>query len=724
MNEKQVTLANCADEPIHIPGAVQSHGVLLAFDAGGRLCAWSANARQEFGFAPERNQPVSSLALPPDVLEFLAGATRPGAVVDGAPRLLETQVEGRDYDLVVHNFDGRMLAEFERREISTEEVAAFALRAHRGIDGLRRQPGHEALLEFAVQWMRELTGFDRVMAYRFRQDDSGDVVAEAVREDWPPYRGMRYPASDIPAQARRLYVLNTLRLIADVDSTPVPLLGVDGVRALDLSHSVLRAVSPVHVEYLRNMGVAASMSVSIIVNGRLWGLLACHHGKPRRVPYALRMACDVFAQVLAATVQLFDARANAELGARAADARAALMESMATEDDLLAALHLHAGALAHSLGAQALVATQDGKILTHGGVPHALAERIVAALPANSEGSMLHWHRLDEWPEATRPELGEWVGLLGLQFDPSNRGWLLALRSEQKETVRWGGRPEKSLVVGPLGHRLTPRGSFDEWREEVRGTAEAWEAPHLQAAQRLLAEMYRATNRRHAELDRLRTQLLAVLGHDLRDPLHTIKLAAQVMDRSGDANPLGQRIQASSNRMQRLIGHVLDLSRLQGGIGMQLHRQPVDLVPLLRELAEDSRISHPASAVRVHAPASLVAELDPDRFLQIAANLLSNARHHGTPAQPIDLVLEDEGERVRFEVRNQGRELDPALAAELFRPFKRQAQANAANRTGMGLGLYIANEIALAHQGALRYEFRDGLVCFLALLPMRVTASG
>ena len=724
MSDSNVTLANCADEPIHVPGSVQPHGVLFAFDAGGRLCAWSANARQEFDFVPERNQPVSSLLLPPDVLEFLAASSRPGAIGEGAPRMLETEVQGRDYDLVVHHFDGRMIAEFERRDISTHEVAAFAVRAHRGIDGLRRQPNLEALLEYAVRWVRELTGFDRVMAYRFRQDDSGDVVAESVREDWPPYRGMRYPASDIPAQARRLYVLNTLRLIADVDATPVPLQGVEGVRPVDMSHGVLRAVSPVHIEYLRNMGVAASMSVSIIVNGRLWGLLACHHGKPRRAPYSLRMACDVFAQVLAATVQLFDARANAELSARAADVRAALMESMAVEDDLLAALHAHAGALAYSLGAQALVATQGGKILTHGGIPHAQAERIVAALPEHNDGSLLHWHRAEDWPEQARAGLGDWIGLLGLQFDPASAGWLLALRSEQKETVRWGGRPEKSAVVGPLGHRLTPRGSFEEWLEVVRGTAEAWEPPYLQAAQRLLAEMYRATNRRHAELDRLRTQLLAVLGHDLRDPLHTIKLAAQVMDRSGDANPLGRRIQASSNRMQRLIGHVLDLSRLETGIGMQLNRQVVDLVPLLAELAEDSRISHPASALRLHMPARLEAEVDPDRFLQVAANLLSNARHHGTPAQPIDLVLRIDGDRVHFEVRNQGRELDPALAAELFRPFKRQAMENAANRTGMGLGLYIANEIALAHAGSLRYEFRDPLVCFTASLPLRVTPSG
>jgi light-regulated signal transduction histidine kinase (bacteriophytochrome) len=204
--------------------------VLLAFDGGARLCAWSANAKQHLGFTPERGAALDTLPLPRAVLDFLARVAQPEGAPDGTPSLLEASVGGRDYDLVAHLHDGRLIAEFEHREISSEELAGFALRAHAGIDRLRRQRGLDALLRDAVEWVRELTGFDRVMAYRFRHDDSGDVVAESVRADWSPFLGMRYPASDIPAQARRLYVLNTLRLIGDVDATPVPLFGVEGAR--------------------------------------------------------------------------------------------------------------------------------------------------------------------------------------------------------------------------------------------------------------------------------------------------------------------------------------------------------------------------------------------------------------------------------------------------------------------------------------------------------------
>ncbi|HRL30860.1 MAG TPA: GAF domain-containing protein, partial [Ottowia sp.] len=149
------------------------------------------------------------------------------------------------------------------------------------------------LLQDAVHMVRELTGFDRVMAYRFRADDSGDIVAEERDAALDPYLGWRFPASDIPAQARRLYIENTMRLIADVGSTPVAVRAAPGVdQPLDMSHGVLRSVSPIHIEYLQNIGVGASMSLSIVLEGRLWGMLACHHRTPRQVPYVTRAACD------------------------------------------------------------------------------------------------------------------------------------------------------------------------------------------------------------------------------------------------------------------------------------------------------------------------------------------------------------------------------------------------------------------------------------------------
>jgi light-regulated signal transduction histidine kinase (bacteriophytochrome) len=291
-----VDLANCASEPIHIPGSIQPQGALLAFDLQGRLAAWSANAAALLGVAPAAGAFFASLGLDEAVNALLRAALADQA--DGAtpPAMAEVACAGHTFDCVVHGYGQRVIAEFELRHAPSNEVAAFALRAHAAIGQLKRQKSLVALMQLVAEQVREITGFDRVMGYRFRHDGSGDVVAEAVRGDLPRYLGQRYPAGDIPAQARRLYTINTLRLIADVGYEPVPLLGAGGAGAqapLDLSHSILRSVSPIHIEHLQNMGVGASMSVSIVVNGRLWGLVACHHMAPRQV---LEAGALVFAQ--------------------------------------------------------------------------------------------------------------------------------------------------------------------------------------------------------------------------------------------------------------------------------------------------------------------------------------------------------------------------------------------------------------------------------------------
>lgn len=252
-----VTLDNCADEPIHIPGSIQPHGALLAFDVEGILLGWSDNAAQLLNLKPTLNTPLAALPLPAEVLEVAAECL--DSVEDGeAPAsALEVTIGAVQFDCIVHVYHARLIIESERRDTPGDAVAAFALKAHAAIDRLKRQKSIDALLQLATEQVRAITGFDRVMAYRFHQDDSGDVTAEARRDDLEPYLGRRYPASDIPAQARRLYIINTLRLIADIAYTPSPLVGRSDDGPLDLSHSVLRSVSPIHIEYLQNMGVGA-----------------------------------------------------------------------------------------------------------------------------------------------------------------------------------------------------------------------------------------------------------------------------------------------------------------------------------------------------------------------------------------------------------------------------------------------------------------------------------
>jgi two-component system, chemotaxis family, sensor kinase Cph1 len=713
-----VTLLNCDVEPIHIPGYIQPHGALLAFNADAALAAWSANAPVVLDMSPEPGVRVGSLGLSPEVT---AAVLRCLTLTDDPAASASTEeitVAGVEYDLIAHQGAGHLIVEFERRETGSDEIAAFAQRAYRSIERVRRQRSTLSLLNAAVADIRALTGFDRVMAYRFRHDDSGDVVAESRIDSLEPNLGRRYPASDIPAQARRLYTINTLRLIPDVGYTPVPLRAAPDMAPLDLSYAVLRSVSPIHVEYLQNMGVGASMSISLVINGRLWGLIACHHMVRKLVPHSIRMACDVLAQVVASTISALQSSQTAARAEEAALIRTQLISEFLQAEDVMSALALHRESLCESLGAEALVVTRASKIVTFGPISESLSTAIVESLPLASVDSMVERTGLADWPAELRPLLGRWIGLLALHFDPAANGWMVALRPEQIETVRWGGHDEKTVKIGPLGARLTPRGSFAEWRETVRGRAEPWDKDHKALAQQLLGELHRAANSRHAEIERARTHLLAMLGHDLRDPLATISMAAHVLEQGGEQQSLSQRIQVSSGRMQRLINQVLDMSRVQGGVGLSVAPVPTDLIRLVSDILDEMRTANPDTVFDVDLPESATASVDPDRMGQVIANLLSNARNHGEAGAAVHLTLSSDGNRAVITVRNRAKAISPEVAGDLFSPFKRSAASATQNRTGLGLGLFIAHEIVVAHRGSLIYRYDDPNVVFAVELPV------
>jgi len=720
-----LTLENCDREPIHIPSLVQPHGALLAFDAEARLRYFSANAATVLHCA----LPAPGEALAPAHLDGVP-AVRTALAQASQPAHFQVQLGGAEFDLIVHAHDGLAVAEFEPHGANARPHGEFALAAHRAMAGLKHQATLQALLQVAVQAVRELTGFDRVMAYRFRHDDSGEVVAEAKTESLDAFVGRRYPASDIPAQARRLYLVNTLRLIADVGATPVPVIAAPGQAApMDMSHCVLRSVSPIHIEYLRNMGVGASMSISIVIEGRLWGMLACHHQQALQVPYASRMACDVLAQLLAANVQSLLARERAQATDAAAQLRARVIESALHGDDLVAGLAPLAPDLAQAFDADALVLAQEGRVLVHGaGLTSDGAAGLLRALrtqPAPHADVLASQALAQEFPDAGAACAG-WCGLLALRLDAAGDGWLLLLRREQIETIHWGGRPEKEYVAGPLGPRLTPRGSFEVWKEEVRGTSAPWTGALLELAHKLHDELVRAQSVHLAELSRARTELLAVLGHDLRDPLQSIAMAARVLesDAGGEAQAkgarIGQRIQSSSTRMARLISQVLDASRMHAGLGLEIRPRDVDLTRLLDDLLDENALGYPGLRVHSERPASLPAQADPDRIAQLFGNLLSNARHHGEAGEPVRVHLSQQGELAVFRVINLAPPIAPELVPNLYSAFKRRVtEQKSRNRGGLGLGLHIAEAIVRGHGGRIDYTYEDGAVVFTARFPLR-----
>ena len=299
-NPSNVTLSNCDREPIHQLGQIQAFGALIAVNSDWFVAHRSTNLEDIFGRGRTVEIGASLTRLmTPGAMDLLRSAAANLAIPDQVERLFGVALFGTDdlFDCALHSSGANTIIEIEPHAAGDLNRQLAVLRPI--MSRLEKHADLLPLVEEAARQLRHTLQIDRVMVYRFRDDLSGEVIAEAAREDLEKFRGLRYPKSDIPTQARALYVRNRFRIIADVEAEPVsiePGISLEG-EPLDLSMSALRAVSPIHIEYLHNMGVGASLSISIIVGGKLWGLFACHHYGPKLLPYTQRTAAELFSEL-------------------------------------------------------------------------------------------------------------------------------------------------------------------------------------------------------------------------------------------------------------------------------------------------------------------------------------------------------------------------------------------------------------------------------------------
>lgn len=714
-------LDTCANEPIRIPGAIQPHGALLTLlESDWTVQQVSANAREMLGVSHEV-QPGDGLArwLGDAQADTLVEALRHADLESIDP--LPMQFGGQAFDGLLHRHDGLLFLELEPVPPQSA-VHGLGSRLTRTLRRLQAAKSLDELYAISVTEIRELTGYDRVMIYRFEEEGHGQVIAESAAPEMDAYKGLFFPATDIPQQARELYRLNWLRIIPDAAYVPSPLLPAlrpDTGEPLDMGHAVLRSVSPIHCQYMLNMGVRSSMSISLLKDDRLWGLISCGNREPLQVSHTLRSACQTIGQVLSLQISLLEDQhiQRQRLAKHHMLDRLSRAMSEAPEDVYNGLLE-NASALLTLVDAGGVAVIVDSQVHLIGQCPTAdqvmalqewLLTRPQPVFESSSLGAV--------FPAAQAyPHVAS--GLLAFSLPKPVVNGVLWFRAEVKDSVHWSGNPEKSKRV--VNDRLQPRESFAAWKQQVNGTARAWNAGEVYAASDLRRSALEADLSRQVlrEQDavRARDELVAVVSHDLRSPLTVIVMQCGMMQRviAADASPASKRLnsaidtlQRASGRMTRLLEDLLDTSKIEAG------RYSIDVQPLdVSQFFEDtwSLLSPLAQNKYIELTFTTEPELkmfaDPERMFQVLSNLVGNAIKFTPKAGTVSVNARADGDTVVVTVVDSGNGIAPDQLPHIFERYWRIREGNP---SGTGLGLYISRGIVKAHGGDLSAASKPGV---------------
>lgn len=597
-------LNNCDREPIHIPGAILPHGVLLVLDsdtlevlqAAGDLPGLLGKSLHDLlgKSADTVLNPVQTARV--RRLSAEQALTTPRHLLDPAMRVHADM----PLDASLHRCGETLVLEFEAANIgdpfASDPLAAVQDMVE-GFDAARSLP---ALCQLAADRVREVAVYDRVLVYQFMQDGSGWVIAESREPHLEPFLDLHYPAADIPQQARALYLKNWLRLITEVNYDPAPLTPSLNPRTglpLDMSHAILRDVSPIHREYLRNMGIDASMSISIIHGDKLWGLIACHHYSPRRLPRHLRAVCELFGSMFSMQLEVRERAQQFELRLASRTVLQSLMLNLAGADDYAEGLtqqspnlldYIHSGSGSGSgmdfKNKGGVAVCVKGQLTFLGSTPDEMQIRLLVSwldgyMP-QTEGIYATERLGDVWAPA-RDFAASASGLLVISVSDDLSDYIIWFRPEIVARFKWAGPPGKELVPGPHGDRLTPRKSFEVWRETIVGRSMPWTLADNQAAfdlrQSLLHVVLRRINaaalerKKAADRDRL---LMAELDHRVKNTLANIQ--ALVVQTSRSAETVTGFVKGLDGRIQSMAkAHsLLSEARWEGvSIARLLHEE-------------------------------------------------------------------------------------------------------------------------------------------------------
>ena len=719
-------------KPIHNSGQIQPYGVVLVLQEPDlKVLQVSTNSSTIFGIPPEEMLGKSlEEILDPFQMERLEIGLRQDNLDFINPTKIWARKQGDDYvifDGVFHrNTEGVLILELEPAT-SQENIPflSFYHLARASINQLQETSSLRDFCQIIVQEVRKVTGFDRVMLYKFDDDNHGAVIAEEKLAHLESYLDLHYPASDIPKQARKLFSSNWIRIIPDTKAQPVELYPLNNPindRPLDLTNSILRSASPCHLEYLHNMGVGASLTISLIEDGKLWGLIACHHLTPKYVSYELRKACEFLGRVIFSEISNREETEDYDYRVKLDYIRSQLVNDMAQSDNFVSGLIKNEANLLNLADARGAAVCFNGNWTLLGETP---AEEdlnfLVQWLYKNIDEEVFTTDSLAKiYPDADQYK-NIASGLVAMAI--SRRNYLLWFRPEVIQTVNWGGDPNNAYEAdrsqGEL--QLSPRKSFELWKETVRLTSLPWKQVEINAVKELRKAIVNIVLRKADELALLASDLQRsnaelkrfayVASHDLQEPLNHVSNYVQLLEmRYGDRldedakDFIGFAVEGVS-LMQTLIDDVLAYSKVDSQVSQfELTEVKVSLEQALTNLQKRIRESKARIIIQDSLPTIMA---DKTQLMQLFQNLIGNAIKFRSAATPeIEIKAERKEDEWLFSVKDNAIGIEPQFSDRIFVIFQRLHTRD--EYPGTGMGLAICKKIIECHRGRIWVESELG----------------
>lgn len=734
MLDFQVDLSNCDREPIHIPGQIQSHGFLLVIDSKYIIQFLSENTFNFLGDISAKllGQPlyflesiIGDVQQPDFITQLLNFGKGNNNFKQTNP--FEFSLAGVSFNLIISTSAEFYLLEFEPA-VSTITLDIQSM-VGRSISEMLGDKNLKNLLNNAAVQVKNIIHYDRVMVYRFAEDGHGEVIAEAKNDDLNPWLGLHYPASDIPRQARELYKLNLTRLIANVHDQSSRIITNPDHQPLNLTNAQLRAVSPIHIQYLKNMGVASSFSISLLYKNELWGLIACHNYTPLFIDYKSRESAKLIGQILSSALEFRQDEENQQIHEGFSSNLEKISKYLQQNAHVQEALTAEAVNILGVTNATGAVFIYEGKTTSLGNTPDAkqLAGLISWILENVSEPVYTTDNLSAVYPEADAYKhiaSGILVSIISKQLQE----YIIWFKPELLQKINWAGDPEKQVQQDENGlQHISPRHSFEVWTQTVSGHSEHWHQEEIRSAIRLKEEISYAVNLKAGAIRALNEKLRLAyeeldtfsytISHDLKNPLAVIRSYAQLLVRDKTIGARSQeflnRIESRADKMNLMINEVLEYSRIGRSDVQYL---TVDTGLLINEIINDLDQVYDQAVLNITVGETPDLQGDRTMLSQVFSNLIGNAvkysQYADTATVHISGVISEE--EICYTIKDNGLGIAAKDLPNIFELFNRMD--NVKDIEGSGVGLSIVKRIVDKHKGRIwaESELGEGATFFVA----------